>query len=305
MPISCSTSKRKGSNITLPKLAVANSGWGGRGYKNPVTKDKLVVPSITTVLKAESKPAIAQWVANQTAGYAVANAEALLTHSEDWGYKMLRFYWNRTPKVNAETSILNYHEGVLDDASEMGSWTHEYIQADVEGSTLEYPDLSVAHDSHWEMVEEWNRFKSQHDIRPHYTEKTVWNGEFGYAGTMDGIWEFDGKLCLMDIKTSRGLYTSTWMQLAALWNAKEMFVPQDDDNYMSLTGWQDPIEDIGVLHIRPKDWDHRGRPMPAFCRWTPARNLDEYWAGFQGLLAYGKAMRDVRVLERIREKNGE
>lgn len=289
--------------MTLPALAVANSGWGGRGYKNPVTKDKLIVPSITTVLKAESKPAIAQWAANQTAAYAVANAESLLTHSEDWGYKMLRFFWNRSPKLDgSETNILNYHQGVLDDASEMGTWMHEYIQADVEGSDLPYPDMSKAIDPFWEMIGAWNDFKSQHDIKPHFTEKTVWNGEKGYAGTLDGIWEFDGKLCLMDIKTSRGLYTSTWMQLAALWNAKEMFVPQDEDSYMSLTGWQEPIQEIGVLHVRPSDLDSKNRPMDAFCRWVPAKDLDMYWTGFQGLLSYGEAMKSVRLAEREREK---
>ena len=248
-----------------------------------------MVPSITTVLKSEAKPAIAQWAANQTAAYAVANAESLLTHSEDWGYKMLRF---------------NYHEGVLQDASEMGTWLHEYVQADVDGSEEEFPDLNVAHDSHWEMVEQWLKFKSEHDIRAHHTERTVWNDELGYAGTLDGLWEFDGKLCLMDIKTSRGLYTSTWMQLAALWNAPEMFIPQDDDSYASLTGWQKPVEEIGVLHIRPNDWDSRGNPMPAFCRWVPANDLDLHFRAFKGLLTYGEAQRDVRLAEKERGKSG-
>lgn len=290
--------------MTLPKLAVANSGWGGRGYKNPVSGSGRIVPSITTVLKAEAKPAIAQWAANQTAAYAVANVDQLLTRSEDVGYKMLRFFWNRTPKVNAETDIFNYHEGVLEDAAEMGTWLHEYVQADVDGSTDPYPDLDAAHDSHWEMVEEWNKFKAEHDIRAHFTEKTVWNEGLGYAGTLDGVWEFDGKLCLMDIKTSRGLYTSTWMQLAALWNSPEMFMPQEDDSYASLTGWQKPIEGIGVLHVRPKDWDSRGRPMDAFCKWVPANDLDQHFAAFKGLLAYGEAQRDVRLAEKAREKSG-
>lgn len=288
--------------MTLPALAVKNSGWGGRGYKNPVTGDGRIVPSITTVLKAEAKPAIGQWAANQTAAYAVANVDQLMTHSEDWGYKMLRFIWNRTPKLDGTRDITDYHQGVLDDASDMGTWLHEYVQADVPGSDLPYPDMSVAIDPYWEMVEAWNNFKSEHDIRPHFTERTVWNGEEGYAGTLDGIWEFDGKLCLMDIKTSRGLYTSTWMQLAALWNAKEMFVPQDEDSYMSLTGWQDPIEEIGVLHIRPGDWDSRGNHMNPFCRWVPLQDREQYWAGFKGLLAYGEAMKDVRQAEREREK---
>lgn len=289
--------------MTLPALAVKNSGWGGRGYKNPVTGDDRIVPSITTVLKAESKPAIEQWTANQTAAFAVANAESLLTHSEDWGYKALRFYSNRKPKLDGTVDITNYYQGVLSDAAEMGTWLHEYVQADVDGSDLPYPQMESVYPGYWEMVEAWNAFKSEHDIKPHYTERTVWNGELGYAGTLDGIWEFDGKLCLMDIKTSRGLYTSTWMQLAALLNANEMFVPQADDSYMSLTGWQDPIEEIGVLHIRPEDWnDYKRTPMDAFCRWVPAQDLDLHFEAFKGLLSYGSAQRRVRLAENERKK---
>lgn len=289
--------------MTLPALAVKNSGWGGRGYKNPVTGDGRIVPSITTVLKAESKPAIAQWAADQTAGWAVANAEQLLTHSEDWGYKMLRWYYKReVTEFDSNLQIHNYHQGVLSDASEMGSWLHEYIQADVDGSDLPYPDMDDVPQAYWDMVEAWNGFKAEHDVRAHFTERTVWSGELGYAGTMDGIWEFDGKLCLMDIKTSRGLYTSTWMQLAALWNAKEMFVPQEDDTYASLTGWQAPLEGVGVLHVRPTDWNTKNEQMDPFCRWVPAQDLDAHFRAFKGLLAYGEAQRDVRLATRAREK---
>ena len=288
--------------MTLPALAVKNSGWGGRGYKNPVTQDGRVVPSVTTVLKAEAKPAIAQWTADQTAGFAIANATSLMTRSDEWGFKMLRWYHKRQPKdFGPELDIDNYHSGVLDDASELGTWQHEYIQADVVPE-LDYPDFEQAHNMHWEMVEAWNNFAAQHEIKPHYTERTVWNEELGYAGTLDGLWEIDGKMCLMDIKTSRGLYTSTWMQLAALLNAPEMFVPQDDDTYTAVRDWQLPVEEVGVLHVRPNDVDWRGNFMPAYCEWVPAKDLDHHFRAFKGLLAYGEAQRDVRLAEREREK---
>lgn len=290
--------------MTLPALAVPNSGWGGRGYKNPVTGGKRVVPSITTVLKAEAKDALVQWAVDQTAGFAVANAHKLLTMSEERGFKMLRYLPKQVKNIEPGMDLNSYHTGVLNDASEMGSWTHEWIQADVEGSDLEYPDTDKAHDSHWEMVAEWDKFKSEHDIKPHFIEKTVWHEELGYAGTLDGVWEIDGKYCLMDIKTSRGLYTSTWMQLAALLNAPEMFVPQGDDSYTSLRDWQKPVEEVGVLHIRPNDVSWDGRHMPAFCRWVPAQDLDLHFTAFQGLLQYGQAQRDVRLATKEREKSG-
>lgn len=291
--------------MTLPKLAVANSGYGGRGYKNPVTGSKRIVPSITTVLKAENKPALNQWVADQTAGFAVANAESLLTHSEDWGFKYLRWYYKREASVEGEgLTIRDWHNGVRDDAADMGTAIHEWIQADLVPG-LQYPDLTNQGDPFWQMVEEWERWKAGKEIVPHFTEVTVWNEEAGYAGTFDGLWNVDGKHCLMDIKSSRGLYSSTWMQLSAIYNAPEMFLAQDDDTYAAIRDWQTPVEELAVLHIRPNDSDSRGREMPAFCKWIPVPGDHVlHYKSFQGLLQYKHAQRELALLEREMEKNG-
>lgn len=290
--------------MTLPKLAVPNSGWGGRGYKNPVSGDGRIVPSITTVLKAESKPALIQWAVDQTAGYAVANAHRLLTMSDSSAFKMLR--WNPRKEIKGVEpgmDLNSYHTGVLTDASDMGTWIHEWIQGDVVPE-LSYPDVDAAHDVYWDMVEQWDRFSKGKEIIPHFTERTVWHNELGYAGTLDGVWQIDGKYCLLDIKSSRGLYSSTWMQLAALRAAPEMFIPQDDDSYSALRNWQLPVDDVGVIHIRPRDWDSQNREMAPFCRWvSPPADLDNYFNGFKGLLQYGQAMRDVAVEQKAREKN--
>lgn len=291
--------------MTLPALAVKNSGWGGRGYKNPVTGDKRVVPSITTVLKSEAKPALVQWGVDQTAGFAVANAHRLMTMSDTSAFKMLRWIPRKEiASVEPGMDLNSYHTGVLSDASEMGTWMHEWIQGDVVPE-LDYPDTDAAHEVYWDMVTEWGTFASKHEIVPHCTERTVWHDELGYAGTLDGLWEIDGKVTLLDIKTSRGLYSSTWMQLAALRAAPEMFVPQDDDTYASIRDWQLAVEDVAVIHVRPRDWDNQNREMAPFCKLVrPKASLDTYFRGFEALLNYGQAItRDVAAEEKEWEKN--
>lgn len=290
--------------MTLPKLAVTQSGFGGRGYKNPVTEEKIIVPSVTTILKAEAKPAIEQWVANQTAGYAVANAELLLTKSEEWGYNHLRWYHSRTPKPDDPLiDVTNYHTGVLQDAADQGTWIHEWIQADVDPSLL-FPDTTMANQNHWDMVEAWNVWKYRKEIVPLYTETTVWNGEEGYAGTFDGMWSIDGRVVLMDIKSSRGVWGSAWMQLAALHNCPEAFIPQDDDTYASLRDWQIPAQgNFGVLHVRPSDSDSKGNAMAPFCNWLEGEDMDLHLKSFRGLLQYQHAQRELRLATREREKN--
>lgn len=289
--------------MTHPSLAVPNSGYGGRGYKNPVTEDKRIVPSITTVLKAENKPALLQWAVDQTAGYAVANATSLLTHSEDWGFKYLRWFYKRVaPIEGAEVDLHSYYNGVRDDAADMGTAIHEWIQADVV-PTLQYPDTTNQGEPFWQMVEAWDKWRTGKEIIPHFTERTVWHDELGYAGTFDGLWQIDGKHALMDIKSSRGLYESTWMQLSALYNAPEVFVPKDDDSYYALKDWQKPVEEIAVLHIRPEDFK-QGKTVLPFCKWIEMPGSHEtYFKGFTGLLQYTHAMRELKVEAKEAGKN--
>ena len=291
--------------MTLPALATKQSGFGGRGYKNPVTGDGRIVPSVTTILGAEAKPALVQWAVNQTAAYAVANVDQLMSRSEEVGYNYLRWYWNRKVDPDAPgLEIRNYHTGVLNDAAEQGTWIHEWIQADVVPG-LKYPDTENMNQFHWDMVEAWEKWKAGKTIEPIWTETTVWNGEEGYAGTFDGMWRIDGVTYLMDIKSSRGVWNSAWMQLAALRNAPEAFVAQEDETYIALRDWQAPVEAVGVLHIRPRDIDNNGREMAPFCKWIEGTDEEFHLESFRGLLQYKNAQRALQLAVREREKNAE
>lgn len=281
-----------------PELAVKQSGFGGRGYKHPLTGR--VVPSVTTVLKAANKPAITQWAVDQTAAYAVANIDSLMSRSELQGWGFLRFFHKRNPLPLEEgTDIRNFHLGVLDDAAELGTSTHNWVEADVD-MNLPFPDTTLEPDTFWQMVAVWNEFKLHHTVEPVYTELTVWNETWGYAGTLDGLWLIDGKLYLLDIKTSRNLWPEHLMQLAALRNAETMLVKQADGTWLELP-FNLPIDNIGMLHIRPDDVENNGQPKPAYIELVEAEDLDLHWEAFKGLLKYKQAERAIQQ-RRLDEK---
>lgn len=289
--------------MTLPARAVGSSGYGGRGYR-PFGHKVPVLPSVTTVLKAESKDALVQWAADQTAAYAIANAAQLYRMSDLASFKFLRFFWKRTPKdpLSGDIDINSYHSGVLQDAGELGDSVHEWVEADLFGTP--FPDVSNRNPSFWQCAAAWEDFKSKHTIVPHRTEITVWNPTpgLGYGGTFDLLCEIDGKLMLLDIKTSRGLYSSTWMQLAALYNAPILLEddPTVDDPSQGvdrfLHNWQKPIEGVAVIHIRP---DEPGKP--AFAELVEMRGNGDTWQeraaawykGFVGLRQYVEAMKEA------------
>ena len=307
--------------MTDPELAVRNSGWGGRGYILPADSwegakkvkgssgnfiparldwggNTTIVPSVTTVLKAAAKPAIEQWVADQTAAYAVANVDELLRRTETQGWGFLRWYHKREPQPLEEGfDIRNYASGVLNDSAELGTQVHEWIEADVDPS-CSFPEVDNLGDMFWEMQEEWEKFSAKHFIMPVRTECTVWNHQFGYAGTFDGLWNIDGEDWLLDIKTARSLWPDHMMQLAALMSGETYFTKQEDGTWVE-DDFRPLVENVryGFLHVRPNDVDTHGNPIPAFVRLEEASHLDLRFEQFKGYLAAKRVELAIKEIE--------
>lgn len=294
-----------------PKLRVKASGFGGSGYCIPTRKrpdgSRFVVPGVTTVTGVFDKGGVAQWAVNQTAAWAVNNIDALLNRTQDQGYKMLRYYWKRKPDFDDPTvDIRDYHVGVLDDAAELGTLTHDWVAEHVNGNFE--PELTRIEQV--EMVQVFLRWMADHDIIPVLTEVTVVGEE--YAGTLDHIWKIhcnhDGEPCvpganevytdvhgttqkrfiivLVDVKTSRATRDEHYAQLGALGAADTLMVQVTEDDFNAdLNGnivghyntkkWGDTywieaeipaFSEYAILQIRPDDVDNDGHPVPAYAR---------------------------------------
>lgn len=296
--------------MTAPVFRVSASGLGGSGYRHPGTGR--IVPGVTTVLKQGAKPAIVQWAVDQTASYAVANIDALLGRTQEQGWGYLRWYHKRNPlPLEDGIDLRNYHLGVLDDAAELGTAMHEWAQADVDDAGV-YPDTTMEPEAFWQMVGAWSGWLEQNFVECLVTEGTVWSDTEGYAGTFDGLWRINGKLYLIDIKTSRGIWPDHLMQLAALKNAETLFVNVEGEwktvkgektwvgSYDEVEWDTSPIEGYGFIHIRPDDVDNKGNPIPAYCEFVEATDLDVYYDKFKGLLQCAKG--DLILKEREKER---
>lgn len=306
--------------MTNPELAVRSSGYGGRGYAIPaapgqpfkkVKGDKdyikarlredesaLIVPSVTTVLKAGASEALTQWAVDQTAGYAAINPDAVLRRSQDAAFQFLRFYWRRSPDPLEEGyDITNYHLGVLQDSADLGTSIHEWMQADVgEG---EYPDISTKNDLFFEMVGEWDKWFAGNFVEPVFTEATVYNSKEQYAGTLDCLWRINGKLCLIDMKSSRSLWPDHSRQLAALKEADIIFQKDAHGEWVELP-WQEYVEQVdwfGFMHVRPSDIDKDGEGMLPYLEMVEADNLDLHYKAFLGLLEVKKTDLEIKRRE--------
>lgn len=275
-----------------PKLRVRSSGHGGSGYKHPHTGS--VVPGVTTVLKKLDKPAVTQWAVDNTAAYAVANIDALLSRTEEQGYGFLRWYWKRDPLAGDLSDIRNYSNGVLNDAAELGTLVHDWIAAD--HGVGAYPNVSAAPEFFWEMIAEWDKFKLEHDIEPILTETTFWSEQYGYAGTADALWKVDGVPMLLDVKTSRNTWDEHYMQLAALGACESMLLEPTEGHWV-----EEPVpafSQYGLLHIRPSDYDKNGEPLDAFCKLKVVSHdeIPVLFDAFLGLLKVSHAQNELKKI---------
>jgi len=281
-----------------PKLRVRSSGHGGSGYKHPHTGQ--VVPGVTTVLKKLDKPALIQWAVDNTSAFAVANIDGLLSRTKEMGWGFLRWYWKRDPIKGDLDDIRNYSNGVLNDAGELGTQLHDWVAA--EHADLPYPDVSNAPSQFWEMVAEWDKYKSEHEIVPIHTEVTLWNEEHGYAGTADGIWMIDGVLTMMDLKTSRNTWDEHWMQISALAECTTLL-------WESSEGvWEEfgtkPYAQRALLHIRPSDTDKDGNEMLPFAKLKvmPEDEYADMFEAYKGLLTITQAQLRIKTIRNRRDK---
>lgn len=100
-------------------------------------------------------------------------------------------------------------EAIKNKSAEEGTLLHETVEAILAGKDLPIPD-SVA-----PAVLAFRDFRSQHEIIPHQMEQKVISKQHHYAGTMDVLAEVDGKLGVLDIKTSVAIYRDYGIQTAA------------------------------------------------------------------------------------------
>lgn len=292
-----------------PKLSVAASGMGGRGYRNPFNPEQGVLPSITTCLGAIDHPGLRAWERQQVAAFAVTHVDQLLTKSEEVGYR----YLQAVPKIltpakvddlDPNLNVWNAAEHALNDAANAGTFIHSWIEADL----LDYFPEAPWREDQEQMVEAYLRWKSEHDIEVLSTERTVFGS--GFAGTADLFARVDGVTTLIDWKSSRAIRSSHKAQLAAIGAAETtaLEVPEgtpgafmhklqpkvSEEHGGQEFAWfvEDPLPDFqqyAIVQVRMDDYDNKGNFIPAFCKMhvIPQAHID---AGYELFLAG----RDVR-----------
>lgn len=117
-------------------------------------------------------------------------------------------------------------EAIKARSAEEGTLVHETIEAILKKEPVAIPPNIKP------TVDAFNKFHSQHEIIPLKVEERVVSKRHGYAGTIDVLAEVDGRVGILDIKTSIAIYRDFGMQTAAYVEAFS-----EDPNLPPLASW--------------------------------------------------------------------
>lgn len=193
----------------------------GRHYRDPRTDT--LVPSVTTVLGALSKPALPGWAARVVAEQAAAMKSSLGNLEDAEIVDLLKGApWRSSGRAAAR-----------------GTSVHSVIEQKLAGHDIEPDETGVV--APW--VESVDKFLSENTVEMWHTELTMFGD--GYAGTCDFVGKVNGVPCYADWKTGKDLYPEVALQLSALAACNYWALP--DDTLFVPNGEQPPRTMLAVL----------------------------------------------------------
>ena len=177
------------------------------------------VAGVTTLIgKGLPKPSIPYWAARQVAEFVADHPDVV---------EEVKRLGGRGPAVGFLKEIPWQKR---DDAAVRGTEIHAH------GEAVEVPEHLAG------RVQGYVDWLDAHQPEVIATEKGCASREWQYAGTFDLIARLDGAVWLLDLKSSKGVYGSMALQLAAYGHA-EFYVDGNVEVPMP------PIDRYGVLHV--------------------------------------------------------
>lgn len=227
--------------MTQPVLS-ENVKGRGRHYRDPVTDE--LVPSVTNVIGILDKPALPRWAARVVAEQAASMKSSLPNLADEEIVDMLKGApWRSSGR-----------------AADRGTSVHGYLEARLLG--IDPPELTGQASTYQAQAEAWLAVWQPEPIA---TELTVFGD--GYAGTADLLCSINGKVTMVDFKTSSAVYPEAALQLAALSSASVGAFP---DGVRAMPD----IAEAAVVRIGTKDHE---------TRWVA--DIESQFAAFQACLA--------------------
>ena len=201
-----------------------------RGRGHSYLLDGQQADGVTKILSdGVSKPALINWAANTTAGYAID-------------------HWDELSELNTAARLRTLEKARFaerDTAAVRGTDVQKIAQRLAAGEEVEVPEHHIGHvDAYLKFVEDWQPEEL-------IVETTIANRRYRYMGTLDLVARLaDGRVWLLDWKTTAsGIFPEAALQLCAYRNA-DIFL-DEDGNERTMP----KVDQAGCVWLRADGYD--------------------------------------------------
>ena len=199
-------------------------------------------PSVTTILSCLDKPALLMWAVKSTVEYLFDHAEELAGERDE----------ANTKRIIKESK--DAHKVISQEAMDIGTRTHNAVECFLKN--IPHTIDKDIEKPYWACI----TWLTDNDFHLISSEQSVYNHKCGYAGTQDLKGTLNGKIYIIDLKTSKGIWDEYKMQVSA---------------YGNCEGNED-VEGIGILRL------DKETGMPEWCDCTDG--FEFHYAGFLSAL---------------------
>ena len=190
---------------------VGHKYWLNKNDKLGEDSDSVQIPSVTRIIDSCFPKHLTDWAVK-------SGADAYLET------------WNHDLEVNDRYElIVNAYKKIGEEAANIGSRVHSWLHQYITEAIPEKFESPAGGEKCIDAFLEWEKSKQ---IKWEECERMVFQAAraIRYAGTADALAEVDGKKFVIDFKTSKKIYKSYYLQVAAYAAALNEELGLDEDN---------------------------------------------------------------------------
>lgn len=120
-------------------------------------------------------------------------------------------WWAFEQGKSAERGEINSLYDKRDEAATYGTQVHEWVESHIQGKQPEIPEIDAIKSG----IDAYLKWESMTKLKIVEQEISLVSEAHQFGGTPDAIGQIDNELCLLDWKTSKGVYQDMLIQLAA------------------------------------------------------------------------------------------
>lgn len=229
-------------------------------------KEPVIAPGVTGITGVLNKPALQYWAADLSSKWWLEKLSggALTTTPDRKSVIKVDGKNIVVPTIDEILLSQGYEEArkspqkASKEAADIGTLAHAWVESHIKfllgwenyPNEPERPINAMAA----QAVEAFLDWEKQHQVEYIESEQPLYSIENNFAGTLDIIAKVDGELCLVDIKTSSGIYDEMILQTAAYQGAY-----QEERGTKLVKRWilrigklpKEVINDAGVKELAP------------------------------------------------------